>query len=553
MKTTSLIIFVFSLLVCLVVPLNGQSGTFTVYLPDLYSQNIDSITVPNGRPIYALLVSGYGRNGNFDELHFYNFAREIMAHGGYVHYAWWNNLLAPYMERPLHNDQSYPGKLGDDLKDFADPTQDKALPGEDYQFVYDARKFLSAIQEHNPEAIIIVVGHSMGGGAIIHLANAWTTDDNGRIDILAPIDPVGNRNWPWAGGFARINKFDFNWTRWRATRDFFGYKKFKNFGTIFNPDCQPDGDWIADYNTAKNLNDPLCGNEPYIHPPVNTYTFNEYVVHLYHRWQTEFLFPFDFEQSYYFGHNPPAGGSTYQEPVITTPKWCGNLQRCEDPYGWPEDFEPSEAGCCAPTGNGVGWDSDGHGEIVGYRGPITLDGMGPVPLAVRVGTSPNCGTNCTNKNWPWRYKVGNVWNNSFSSNRVEKLLELESLPVLYWEHSPQRPNLSLVDDGLTTLFDQIVTDVISDTEIPENYFLEQNYPNPFNPNTTIKYSVPEQSKVIIKVYDLLGREAATLVNEDKFTGNYAVEFDASKLSSGTYFYRIQTGSFVETKKMILLK
>ena len=70
----------------------------------------DRITVPNGRPIYALFVSGYAQNSHLDELVFFNFARHLMGRGAYVHYAWWNNLLAPYMERPLHHDQSYPGK-----------------------------------------------------------------------------------------------------------------------------------------------------------------------------------------------------------------------------------------------------------------------------------------------------------------------------------------------------------------------------------------------------------------------------------------------------------
>src|SRR5688572_2097632 len=69
----------------------------------------DSITVPNGRPIYALIVSGYASNRDLDELMVYNFARHLMARGAYVHYSWWNNLLAPYMERPLHHSQSQPG------------------------------------------------------------------------------------------------------------------------------------------------------------------------------------------------------------------------------------------------------------------------------------------------------------------------------------------------------------------------------------------------------------------------------------------------------------
>ena len=89
--------------------------------------------------------------------------------------------------------------------------------------------------------------------------------------------------------------------------------------------------------------------------------------------------------------------------------------------------------------------------------------------------------------------------------------------------------------------------------IPRSFFLSQNYPNPFNPITTIEYSIPSRSNVVIKVFDLLGREVATLLNEEKQAGIYKVKFDGSGLSSGVYFYKIQTTDFIEVKKMILLK
>ena len=81
----------------------------------------------------------------------------------------------------------------------------------------------------------------------------------------------------------------------------------------------------------------------------------------------------------------------------------------------------------------------------------------------------------------------------------------------------------------------------------------QNYPNPFNPSTTIKFQIPNSSFVNLKVYDVLGNEVATLVNEEKPAGTYQLSFDASNLSSGIYFYKLQAGNIVETKKMILLK
>ena len=83
--------------------------------------------------------------------------------------------------------------------------------------------------------------------------------------------------------------------------------------------------------------------------------------------------------------------------------------------------------------------------------------------------------------------------------------------------------------------------------------LAQNYPNPFNPATTIKYSLPENSFVTLKVYNILGKEVATLVNEEKSTGIYEVSFNATNLPSGIYFYTIHAGKLMETKKMILIK
>ncbi|MEO8514229.1 MAG: T9SS type A sorting domain-containing protein [Ignavibacteria bacterium] len=89
--------------------------------------------------------------------------------------------------------------------------------------------------------------------------------------------------------------------------------------------------------------------------------------------------------------------------------------------------------------------------------------------------------------------------------------------------------------------------------IPEKFALLQNYPNPFNPETKINFSVPEKSFVEIKVYDALGRETAVLLNEEVNAGNYDVNFNASSYPSGIYFYRLSTGSFTETKKMVLVK
>ena len=110
--------------------------------------------------------------------------------------------------------------------------------------------------------------------------------------------------------------------------------------------------------------------------------------------------------------------------------------------------------------------------------------------------------------------------------------------------------------------DTTVVSVDDKEPIPQNYYLFQNYPNPFNPSTKIKFTIPlsplpggdgRGGLVTVKVYDVLGNEIATLVNEEKQPGTYEVEFDRSGLPSGLYFYRLKADSFIETKKMILLK
>jgi hypothetical protein len=90
-------------------------------------------------------------------------------------------------------------------------------------------------------------------------------------------------------------------------------------------------------------------------------------------------------------------------------------------------------------------------------------------------------------------------------------------------------------------------------QLPKDYALSQNYPNPFNPSTTIKFALPKDGFVTMKVYDISGREVARLVNEQKKAGYHDVLFNASNLASGVYFYRIQSNDFVMTKRMVLIK
>jgi Peptidase M30. len=98
-----------------------------------------------------------------------------------------------------------------------------------------------------------------------------------------------------------------------------------------------------------------------------------------------------------------------------------------------------------------------------------------------------------------------------------------------------------------------VIEVATQTNVPQQYKLEQNYPNPFNPSTTIKFQMPSKGFVKLKIYDMIGREVATLVDGFQEAGTHDVKFDASNLPSGVYFYRITTGTYAATKKLVLIK
>ena len=110
---------------------------------------------------------------------------------------------------------------------------------------------------------------------------------------------------------------------------------------------------------------------------------------------------------------------------------------------------------------------------------------------------------------------------------------------------------------LKYFFPENSSDVIAEGNYPEGFILYQNYPNPFNPTTNIRFRISDRGFISLKVYDILGKEVTTLINEELSAGDYEVELNASSgirdLVSGIYFYQLRAGSFVETKKMMYLK
>jgi hypothetical protein len=133
---------------------------------------------------------------------------------------------------------------------------------------------------------------------------------------------------------------------------------------------------------------------------------------------------------------------------------------------------------------------------------------------------------------------------TYDENQNNTLYLFERLNGVFWE-----PFIRI-----TSTYEKLVTDLIElDQAIPEYYALSQNYPNPFNPSTNIEFSIPERSNVSIKVYDIIGREIAVLVDEVKDAGSYSVNFRNSTLASGTYIYNFEANGNVLTKKMTFLK
>lgn len=179
--------------------------------------------------------------------------------------------------------------------------------------------------------------------------------------------------------------------------------------------------------------------------------------------------------------------------------------------------------------------------------------------------------------WDKSYLNGNLWNLSINiDQQINTIPAFFTMPVqikinfsdtdtvitIFNDQQHQNFNLTLKGEPTNIVFDPDnlilkdlkTTDVeLNESELPENFALEQNYPNPFNPVTKIKWQSPVSGWQTLKVFDMIGNEIATLVNEYKTAGKYEVDFDGNKLASGVYLYKLITGNFVSTKKMILIK
>jgi len=164
----------------------------------------------------------------------------------------------------------------------------------------------------------------------------------------------------------------------------------------------------------------------------------------------------------------------------------------------------------------------------------------------------------TNNGQDWN----ELWEFDVTTNGWEwKKFEIDLTPYanntniqLAWEYIGNDGDYVALDNVKVTGFESITDVQDTNTDIvPNNFELSQNYPNPFNPSTQINYSLPESGNVRLIIYDILGREVKTIVNEFQNAGSYSIDFNAGELSNGIYFYRLNAGGFSTTKKMILLK
>ena len=494
-------------------------GTYLVELPGvdespggglvfpLATLENDAIVLPKGCDIYLLIISSIGRNRNFDELLLYPLAKYVAEHNGYVHYAWWNNLLQPYMAGPLHpiaqddllglgnpvTATHHPGKrysrtaslvaplLGfDDERDFevyltecqftnpsAKPVIGSILqiagsagcaavklvadvffeaaqvrrpfPDNTMQSVVDIQRFVKVTREQNPNAVIVVAGHGLGGHVAADASLSMAGDPiSNRIDLLALIDPYSS--WQEKdgslfidGGFDGLasrsmsRRFVIGYARRDCVRDAFFRCKYT--GTFFDREYEC-------YNRNETLpNEPigiLSSFAPLSCPgPAGRVYQNRQIFakHVYHRWQNETGPPTDFSKGQGYKHIRPGGIRAFEETSLFPTTFSGphfGRHMCADPARTDED----SGFPCSPF--------DGHDELVGFRAvrshPLSfLNFSLNVDLRVPLGVAA--------KNWP-----------STETGRYNAMIDMASPdPDNNWEHRPAAPQLCRVCDDLVAI------------------------------------------------------------------------------------------------------
>ncbi len=212
---------------------------------------------------------------------------------------------------------------------------------------------------------------------------------------------------------------------------------------------------------------------------------------------------------------------------------------------------------CVDASAKYAWAAGNSGTI------LKLAGSDPVPVELSAFTADVAGMNVT-LNWTTATEINN---RGFEVQRKSAAGDFATVAFVDGQGTVQQAQsytytdknvetgkyayrLKQLDFNGTSSYSNIVE---VEVKVPNKFALSQNYPNPFNPTTTISYEIAKEVNVSLKVYDAIGNQVATLVNETKPAGTYEVIFDASNLSNGVYFYEIKAGNFTVTKKLILMK
>ena len=202
-------------------------------------------------------------------------------------------------------------------------------------------------------------------------------------------------------------------------------------------------------------------------------------------------------------------------------------------------FAGTSIGIYLSTNNGTSWAEVNNG----------LSGGSVYAFAVS-------GTNIFAATQVFDYPTGGIFlSTNNGTSWIQKNQGISVVPTVRTMLITNNYIFSGIDEN--SVWRRAYTDIIGikniSTEVPSGFSLSQNYPNPFNPVTNLEFGISDLGFVTLKVYDLLGKEVSTLVNEKLNPGTYRVEFNAGSLTSGVYFYRLSTGDFSDTKRMILIK
>jgi hypothetical protein len=211
--------------------------------------------------------------------------------------------------------------------------------------------------------------------------------------------------------------------------------------------------------------------------------------------------------------------------------WDGHPRYNTNQVAWIQDVIPYPTGGCIVVGS-IGKDTFGLPISANLRdfGVVAYNQNGQELWYIRDEAG-------------YKWERNDLWSAAFDRQNYLILVGSSSQK---WDGKSRIVIQKWYIPGITTVEDELNPNL-------KNYELYQNYPNPFNSTTTIRFTIPHSLHVTLKVYDILGKEIATLVDEEKNPGSYEVKFDASNLPSGVYFYKIRAGEFNQTKKMILMK